>query len=164
MSSSVASSYYDDQVKQYTQWLVQAKDLREQRYFKKRLAQAKVLRSRLEAVVQGFEERGFGLILQSSRSYAVILEDPSVSGSFRYQEFDENGFYGHSTRKSIDEVLLEAFLDGYRDVAEDQRILDTLSLQESWKRGMHAVDLVRQVNCSSLTYRDACQQFAAAHP
>jgi hypothetical protein len=99
----------------------------------------------VEVIELAFAVCGFGLVLQRSDShYAILLPDASQPGKFRYQSFDSRGFFAHTTRDTMSQVILEAYKEGFRKVADDQLILDKLSVTDEWAQGMtHAAKVMR---------------------
>ena len=91
--------------------------------------------SSLEKLQSGLK-LGMTLVNNAQDSWAILLEDASDPGKFRYQCFDASGFCSHHTRNSLKEALNDAFVSGYRYQVEG--VLDRISNTEEWVLGMAA--------------------------
>jgi hypothetical protein len=92
------------------------------------------MRESVAELVEAFNQTGLGLVIRNaSEGFAIILEDASEQGRYRYQAFDAFGFDKHVTRDTVAEVILEAVRNGYTDVSENQQILDVLSCGDKWR-------------------------------
>jgi hypothetical protein len=104
-------------------------------------------------ILAAFRETGFGLVLQSRVNFAVILEDMSQPGRYRYQIFGDFGLHGHVTMDTLEDVIVKAYHSGYHRIADDQAILDKLMLTPKWKFGMWADVLGRRVRQGLINWK-----------
>ena len=90
--------------------------------------------------------------------FAVLLEDASEPGRYRAQYYDARGFSGHATRDTLQAVLEEIVLDGYRVPAPGamQRLCQT----HEWAMGTFVTHLIDKVNAGQLTYQAMHEELA----
>lgn len=92
--------------------------------------------------------------------YAAILQDASEPGRYRAQFYDANGFSGHATHNSPEEVLEELVQDGFREPA--MGAMTRLSATREWSVGMLMTALIEKVNAGKMTYSDMQDELHAA--
>lgn len=86
-----------------------------------------------------------GLELGTSNGlYLLMLPDASSPGCVRSQYYGANGFSGHSTRNSFEQLLDEAVSDGYKTVVTGK--LNELSKLNSFQQGLAHLDKITRVN------------------
>lgn len=147
--------YYQQQVEQWQSELEQEESGSEYRAACLQLRnEAAALNAQFQRIVYAFLVQGPGLTLKSRHNYCVILEDATEPGRFRYQSFNQTGFIGHATRDTTDEVLLEAFRDGYREI-DTSGALERFVRTAEWEKGSLINDLVRRVNVGELSHEQA---------
>jgi len=122
--------------------------------------EAAKLNAQFQRILYAYQEQGAGLTLASGHNHCVVLPDASEPGRFRYQTFHETGFTGHTTRDTVEAVLLEAFRDGFRNIDQTDA-LERFSKTPEWEKGSLINDLVRKVNCGQLTHSQANEQYEA---
>lgn len=122
--------------------------------------EAAKLNAKFQRILYAYQEQGAGLTLVSEYNHCVVLPDASEPGRFRYQTFNESGFTGHTTRDTVEAVLLEAFRDGFREI-DDSDALERFSQTPEWEKGSLINDLVRRVNVGELTHSQANEQYEA---
>lgn len=115
----------------------------------------------LDGMFKLFDERGIGAIYKnrSSAQYGFVLADASTDGAYRYQLFDEKGFFAHSTFVTAEEALLELCANGYVQLVPDET-LDKMSETRLWKLSMEALALRTSVQEGRITYADAQRRYA----
>lgn len=113
---------------------------------------------RLQLLYADLDTNGFGLTLvhSSGKSWAIVIEDASYSGYFRYQCFKENGFMSHFTYPSADEALADAYQSGYTSLA-NRDTLDRLCGTPEWNQGMEILNIITQLNANEITWDEAEQ-------
>ena len=161
---SDAMMYYQERIEFWKSADLESNTPEDNALCQKMLKQYEVLNAQFHTVMHKFFEVGNGLILRNERRsmFAMLLPDASTPGSFRYQGFDEQGFFTHVTKSSSEEAVLSAFQDGFRYVEENQNLLNELSQQPRWQRGMQAMTLLNDVSLGKLTLEEANKQFKAA--
>lgn len=87
---------------------------------------------------------GLELKNASGTQFAVFLPDATEQGRFRYSLFDEHGFFGHITRDSYEELLVDAVQSGYRQ--ETSGNLERLCLSDTFTRGNELTQKIMRVN------------------
>jgi len=146
--------YYQDQIDLWETELHQETDVAKRAVCIQLRNEASAMNARYQRILYKFLEQGFGLTLRSRNAYCVVLEDATEPGRCRYQMFNSSGFIGHLTRDTPEEVLLEAFRDGFRDI-ESSDVLGQLCGTAEWERGTLINDLIRRVNQGELSHKDA---------
>ncbi|KRW83658.1 hypothetical protein AQ621_16550 (plasmid) [Marinobacter sp. P4B1] len=146
--------YYQDQIDLWESELQQETDDAKRDVCIQLRDEAAAMNARYQRIQYKFLEQGVGLTLKSRSAYCVVLEDAAEPGRYRYQVFNESGFIGHLTRDTAEEVLLEAFRDGFRDIASGDVLAEFCGTAE-WERGTLVNDLVRRVNQGELSHKDA---------
>ena len=114
---------------------------------------------RIRAACQVDVANLIGIELRNERidQWAAILADPSEPGRYRAQYYAANGFHGHATYDSLEEVLCELLQEGFRQLAGGA--MQTLSQTKSWADGMFYAELIRKVNCGQLSYAEANREY-----
>ena len=74
----------------------------------------------------------------------VFTPDASEPGRVRYTEFDNMGFFSHSTFDSYKEAFNSAWAEGYREPTPG--MIDALAITETWSKGMSATLEIQQHN------------------
>ena len=74
----------------------------------------------------------------------VFTPDASEPGRVRYTEFDNMGFFSHSTFDSYKEAFNSAWAEGYREPTPG--MIDALAITETWSKGMSATLEIQQYN------------------
>ncbi|GAB0154656.1 hypothetical protein MnBA_40560 [Marinobacterium sp. BA1] len=87
---------------------------------------------------------GVELMNRGSDRFAVFLPDATEPGRLRCSYFDEHGFYGHTTRDTYQELLKEAWTDGFRVETSGQ--LDRLACTDAFVAGNEFTTKVMRVN------------------
>lgn len=98
---------------------------------------------------------GLGATLRNHRhtQWASMFPDASVPGSFRYQLYDERGFFSHGTYSSLFAAALEATKQGF--TIPDQEAPTRVMALPSFERGNRLTALVHQVNTGILSHAQA---------
>lgn len=120
--------------------------------------EASKLNAGFQRVLYAYLEQGDGLTLSSNYNYCVVLPDATEPGRYRYQTFNKSGFIGHTTRDTPEEVLLEAYRDGFRNI-ESRELIERLCSTPEWEKGSLINDLVRKVNLGELSHSEANEQY-----
>lgn len=150
--------YYQDQVDLWESELQQETDAAKRAVCIQLRNEASAMNARYQRILYEFSEQGLGLTLKSRNAYCVLLEDATEPGRYRYQMFNSSGFIGHLTRDTPEEVLLEAFRDGFRDI-ESSDVLGQFCGTVEWERGTLINDLVRQVNQGEISHKEASELY-----
>lgn len=153
--------YFQDQVDQWQAQIGQESDAENKAVCATLRDEAATINAQFQRILRAYQEQGAGLTLASGHNYCVVLEDATEPGRFRYQIFDHTGFTGHITRDTAEEVLLDAFRVGFREI-DTSDVLDQFSKTREWAKGSAVNDLVRKVNCGDLTLDEANRQYEAA--
>jgi len=103
---------------------------------------------------------GMEVVDKTLSRYAAILQDASEPGRFRAQFFDANGFSGHATYNTPEDVLERLVQDGYREPAVGA--MNTLSQSREWSLGTLMAHLIAKVNAGKMTYREMQDEMHAA--
>src|SRR5690606_19766093 len=122
--------YYQDQIDLWVQERNAETDPGMIKMADELIRELQILNAEFQKVMFAYLVRGVGLTLKAKFAWAVLLPDATHPGKFRYQSFNETGFTGHSTADTAEEVVLEMFKDGYREVDDD--VLERLSVSETW--------------------------------
>lgn len=113
----------------------------------------------LDGMYRHFDLVGLGASFSNSlNQYAVVLRDASTPGAYRATFFDSKGFFGHSTRKTVDEILLELCQSGYHRVMPCNT-LERLAETPEFILGNHAVALRHAMAAGKLTHDEADKQY-----
>lgn len=84
-----------------------------------------------QEILEAFRAKELGLVLRSWKNWGVIMKDPERHNAYRMQVFNEFGKVSHCTRRTVEEVLLEAFQAGFRSV-DTSNALHRLSKNPKW--------------------------------
>jgi len=118
--------------------------------------------ARITVALEHVAKVGIGANLKSRtcEQFALLLPDASVAGSFRYQLYDERGFFGHSTHPTLYAAALDAAEQGYcvPDVSRGGEHLMTL---RSFERGNRVAGLIQRLNAGLITMAAANDEVAA---
>lgn len=106
---------------------------------------ARMARARA-AIRSAFPEILGAEVRKKNGQAAAVFPDATQPGKYRYQAFDERGFFSHSTHNSLEEVLDALVTDGYTEPAPG--LLDRLASTETWRQGMARVFEVQKTNAS----------------
>jgi hypothetical protein len=87
---------------------------------------------------------GIELMNRGGERFAVFLPDATEPGRLRCSYFDERGFYGHTTRDSYEELIKEAWVDGFRKETSGQ--LNRLAVMDSFIAGNEFTTKIMRVN------------------
>lgn len=100
----------------------------------------------MEDLLQRYQGDLAGVELMNRRGdqFAMFLPDATEPGRLRCSYFDERGFYGHATRDSYEELIKEAWGDGFRKETSGQ--LNRLAVTESFIAGNEFTTKVMRVN------------------
>lgn len=150
--------YYQEQIEDWTEMMHESEDCKSKRFYQRLIKSAQKKNAAYQRVMFAFLETGVGLTLARKGQWALILPDASEPGRYRYQLFDESGFIGHVVRDSGEETVKEAFIEGFREVAEGD-VLATLSKTDKWKVGTLRNDLISQVNRGQITHEEANRRY-----
>jgi len=98
---------------------------------------------------------GIGATLRNERhaQWASMFPDASVPGSFRYQLYDERGFFSHGTHPSLFAAALEAATQGFT-IPDDEAPARVMA-QPSFERETRLAALVQQVNAGTMSHAQA---------
>ncbi len=114
----------------------------------------------LTAMFAHFDEFGWGsTFAHDNGQYAVVLRDPSEKGAYRCQYFDKRGFFGHSTFRRADEVIVELCENRY-DRAVPGDTLDSMSQTPDWILGTEALALRHAVEAGLITREEGERRYA----
>ena len=95
----------------------------------------------------------------SSNQYVIIIPDPTYSGHYRAQYFDERGFVGHTTFGTDPVNILERLLmNGFEHRAEGSLV--ALSRTDHWQLGMQLLQLKDAYESQKLTWAEYTQKYA----
>jgi hypothetical protein len=76
-----------------------------------------------DLMLSHFDLVGFGVTFANRQNqYAVVTRDASAPGKFRCTFFDARGFFGHSTRDTAVQVLLELCQSGYSQIVSENTL------------------------------------------
>jgi hypothetical protein len=100
----------------------------------------------MEEVLRKYEGDLAGVELSNSKGdrFAVFMPDATEPGRLRCSYFDARGFYGHTTRDTYDELIKEAWTDGFRQESSGQ--LERLAITDEFIAGNEFTTKVMRVN------------------
>lgn len=150
--------YYQDQIELWQEEMDSEKCEESRNACRILRDEAARLNAQFQRIAYAYLSEGPGLTLKSEYGHCVVLPDATEPGRFRYQCFNQTGFTGHTTRDTVEQVLLEAFRDGYRNIEFDD-VLSKFCATKEWEKGSLLNDLVRQINCGDLTHKEADQLY-----
>ena len=98
-----------------------------------------------------------GVVISNSTGTrgAFFLPDASEPGRFRMTLFDENGFSGHITRDTYNELASMTLEYGFSKI--DDNLLIELSTQESFSKGNLIASAIARVNEGRMTHKKFAQ-------
>ncbi|MAG68530.1 MAG: hypothetical protein CMK74_22065 [Pseudomonadales bacterium] len=114
----------------------------------------------LDLMFRHFDKVGLGAVFghKSSKQWALILQDASHPGQFRYQLFGIHGWITHFTCTTPEEVIYEACEAGCC-FPVDAAILDALATTRDWRWGMERLDVITRMNNGQLSHEAAHECF-----
>jgi len=119
------------------------------------ISELEAKQAKSDVMFNHFDKVGIGATFANSRKqYAIVLPDATHQGSYRSQYFDSRGFFSHSTRPTLDEVIFELCEDGYDQVVPSDT-LTIMSQTPEWERGMAKLAVIQAVQDGRISWQEA---------